>query len=285
MSVCVCVCDGEGQIGFLSSTEEELEEHNKHEKRIEKMLNSKQISDNESADSIAKCLSNKNESESSTKKADNEDTNSVEIEIDDDKGYMSLADNYTKDYPKNAVYQKRKDSDTLLRIDPRIVKIPKLGPLVFWIPAMEFVSEGKHSLFCTRFFFVPACATEGRIESVQIQRLFERVRLHDFGVLFAVLTRVNSQFEPLMIDVNNQFDTQLIFDVVVAELDHLLEFPSRIDMQKRKWRLGWIERFERQVRHDRRVLAHGVEHDGLLKFRSHLSNNVDALGFQLLKVR
>ncbi|MEO6254439.1 MAG: phage baseplate assembly protein V [Ferruginibacter sp.] len=38
------------------------------------------------------------------------------IEIDDDKGYMSLADNYTKDYPKNAVYQKRKDSDTIMEI-------------------------------------------------------------------------------------------------------------------------------------------------------------------------
>ncbi|MFZ1306229.1 MAG: phage baseplate assembly protein V [Ferruginibacter sp.] len=38
------------------------------------------------------------------------------IEIDDDKGYMSLADNYTKDYPKNAVYQKRKDSDTTMEI-------------------------------------------------------------------------------------------------------------------------------------------------------------------------
>jgi len=38
------------------------------------------------------------------------------IEIDDDKGYMSLADNYTKDYPKNAVYQKRKDADTTMEV-------------------------------------------------------------------------------------------------------------------------------------------------------------------------
>jgi uncharacterized protein involved in type VI secretion and phage assembly len=38
------------------------------------------------------------------------------LEIDDEAGYMSLADNYSKKTPKNIVYQKRKDSDTVMKI-------------------------------------------------------------------------------------------------------------------------------------------------------------------------
>ena len=45
-----------------------------------------------------------------------------------------------------------------------------------------------------------------------------------------------------------------------------------------------MERLHGQVHHDRRVLADGIEHHGVFKFRRHLAQNVNALGLQLLKV-
>jgi hypothetical protein len=40
----------------------------------------------------------------------------------------------------------------------------------------------------------------------------------------------------------------------------------------------------RQAKHDRRVLANGVQHDRLLKLRSDLAEDVDALGLEVLEV-
>ncbi|HYH14962.1 MAG TPA: phage baseplate assembly protein V [Flavisolibacter sp.] len=38
------------------------------------------------------------------------------LEVNDEEGYLSLADNYTKKTPKNIVYQKRKGSETVMKI-------------------------------------------------------------------------------------------------------------------------------------------------------------------------
>ena len=55
-------------------------------------------------------------------------------------------------------------------------------------------------------------------------------------------------------------------------------------MQKRKRRFRRIERLERQVQHHRAVLADRVEHHGPLALGDDFSHDVDALGFEALKM-
>jgi uncharacterized protein involved in type VI secretion and phage assembly len=38
------------------------------------------------------------------------------LEVDDDGGYLSIADNYAQKTPKNILYQKRKDADTVMKL-------------------------------------------------------------------------------------------------------------------------------------------------------------------------
>ena len=71
---------------------------------------------------------------------------------------------------------------------------------------------------------------------------------------------------------------------VVAELEHLVKLVAGVDMQERK-RDGSREKgFLRQAKHDRGVFADRVQHDRLLKFRSNLAEDVDALGFETLEM-
>ncbi len=92
-------------------------------------------------------------------------------------------------------------------------------------------------------------------------------------LLHAFLVGVDDQIDPVLLCVG------------VAELDHLLELPSRIDVEQRKWKLGRIEGLARQVSHHAGILADAVEHDRVVEFRRNLTDDVDALRFQLAQMR
>ena len=70
----------------------------------------------------------------------------------------------------------------------------------------------------------------------------------------------------------------------VAELDHLPEFPGRVDMQERKRRLGRIERLHGEVQQDRGILADRIEHHRLGERRGDLAENMDRLGFKAVEM-
>jgi len=70
----------------------------------------------------------------------------------------------------------------------------------------------------------------------------------------------------------------------VAEGDHVPEFPGGVDMQHREWQLARVEGLARQMQQHRRVLADGVEQHGTLELGRHLTEDVDALGLELLQV-
>ena len=56
-------------------------------------------------------------------------------------------------------------------------------------------------------------------------------------------------------------------------------------MQERKRQLAWIKSFQGQMQHHRGILADRVQHDRFLELGSDLTDNVDALGFKLFKMR
>jgi len=66
---------------------------------------------------------------------------------------------------------------------------------------------------------------------VNIQRLFERLRLHHVGIKTrAAPERIDSGSQGLLIGVNEQFKPKL-FDAAVAKGDHFTKFPRRVDVQ------------------------------------------------------
>jgi hypothetical protein len=136
-----------------------------------------------------------------------------------------------------------------------------------------------------RDFFVATRAAERRVEGVVIERLFERLRLHDVRVQRrTVAERVDIHLDARGVDVDKEIEPESLGGFV-AKRDHLTELPGRIDVQKRKGRLRRKERLDRQVQHHRAVLADGIEHDGPLALGHHLAHDVDALGLETLEMR
>ena len=77
----------------------------------------------------------------------------------------------------------------------------------------------------------------------------------------------------------------VFFRLRVAERDHLVELPRRVDVQERKRRFLRIERLEREMHHDRAVLADGIEHHRLFTLGRHLADDVDGLRLERIEMR
>jgi hypothetical protein len=67
---------------------------------------------------------------------------------------------------------------------------------------------------------------------------------------------------------------------LVAEADHFLELPARVDVQQRERDASREERLAGKVQQDRRVLADRVHQQGLRELRGHLAHDVDAFGLE-----
>ena len=179
----------------------------------------------------------------------------------------------------------REDADALPLLDLRVVEVPELGPLVLRIPAVVFVPEGKHPLLGPRLLLVAAGPAEGGVEAVFVEGLPQALRLHDVGVdLAAVREGVDPLGPPLLVDMDDELEAELLGDVLVAELVHVAELPRRVDVHEREGGLGRKEGLLREAHHDGRVLADRVKHDRVFKLGGHLADDVDALGLELTEM-
>src|SRR6185437_16686366 len=99
------------------------------------------------------------------------------------------------------------------------------------------ITERKDALLGAALFLVAARAAECGIETVFVERLFQRHGLHDLGMdRRAVRERADALRDAFLVDVHDQLEAQSLRSLV-AELDHLAEFPRRIDMEQRERRL------------------------------------------------
>ena len=179
----------------------------------------------------------------------------------------------------------REDADALALANLAVVDIPQLGALVFGIPRMVFVAEGVDAFFGTRLFFVTTGTAERGVELVFVERLLERVGLHDVGVdIAAVGERADALLHAFFVDVDDEIPAKLFADQLLAERDHLLELPGCVDVHQREGRLGRIKCLLGQPDHDGRVFADRVEHDRVVELGRNFADDVDALGFELLEV-
>ena len=143
---------------------------------------------------------------------------------------------------------------------------------------MLAVAEAEHALLRARLLLVAPRAAERRVETMLVERLAQRLRLHDVGVLArAVGDRVHAGREAFLIEVDQEVEPEFLRDILVAEPVHVAELPGRVDVEERERRLRRVERLHREVQEHRRVLADRVEEDGLLEAGGDLAEDVDRL--------
>src|SRR6185437_11636447 len=96
--------------------------------------------------------------------------------------------------------------------------------------------------------------------------------------------RIDAAVHAVPIDIFDEIQTEP-FHSLVAELDHLLELPRRVDVHQREGRLGGIEGLHRQMQHHAGILADGIEHHRIGELGRHLAHDVNALGLQAPEMR
>lgn len=77
----------------------------------------------------------------------------------------------------------------------------------------------------------------------------------------------------------------VFFHRFIAEANHFLKLPSRIDVEERERWFFRIKSLQGQMEHDRAVFADGIEHDGLFTLCRHFADDVNRFGFQVVKMR
>lgn len=149
---------------------------------------------------------------------------------------------------------------------------------------MELVAEGEDTLLGAALFLVASGTAEGRVEMVLVKSVEQRLRLHQVGVyLRAVRKRSHARLESLLVAFNDELPS-VFLGIPVAELQHLLEFPFRVDVHQGEGRFSRCESLFGQTHHDAAVFTDAIEHHGVFKFRSHFADDVDGLSLKFLEM-
>ena len=171
------------------------------------------------------------------------------------------------------------DADALALVNAGIVDVPEFGALVLGVPLMELVAEGEDALLGAALFFVAAGTSEGGIKLVLVEGIKEGLGLHEVGVyLRAVGEGAHTCLEGFFVAFDDEVPS-VVLGILVAEGDHLLEFPFGVDVHQGEGHFAGREGFLGEAHHNAGILANAIEHDGILKFGSHFANDIDGLCF------
>jgi hypothetical protein len=91
--------------------------------------------------------------------------------------------------------------------------------------------------------------------------------------------RPDAALDAVLVDVDDEIEAEALRHLV-AEGDHLLELPRRIDVKERERQLGGVERLQREMEHHAGVLADRIEHHRVGELGDDLSDDRDRLGFE-----
>ena len=164
-----------------------------------------------------------------------------------------------------------------------LIELPELRSLRFGIPLPERVAEGEDSLLGPCLVLVAACATEGGVEPVRIDRIEQRGRLQ------AIARRARARVsDPTLIDGvlharHNQSGT-FGLDLCVPVFEDLGEVVPGVHVEDGEGDLSRLERLGGQMQENRRVLAPAEEQDGAFRFGRHLADDEDGQGLQEIEV-
>ena len=117
-----------------------------------------------------------------------------------------------------------------------------------------------------------------------VESVLQRLGLHDVGVLAAAVgERGDAGGAAFLVGVDDEVQLELLGDPV-PEGDHVPELPRRVDVQEGERESPGVEGLAGEVQEHGRVLADRIEQHRTLELRSHLADDVDAFGFELLQV-
>ena len=167
---------------------------------------------------------------------------------------------------------KGKRAQVFAGVDPALVELPELGPLLARVPLAEGVAERQDALLGPCLVLVTTRATEGRVELVFVDRVEQRDRLesvaHAHGTRVGDATPVDG-----VLDLGDEKPSAELGDVVVAVLEDLGEVLTSVDVQDRKGQVLGGERLGGQVQQHGRVLAPREEQHRALALGHHLAQD------------
>src|SRR3954453_16332876 len=179
----------------------------------------------------------------------------------------------------------REHTDVLALADARVVEVPQLGALCARVPLAEVVAEAEDALLRARPLLVAARAAHRGVEAVRLDRIEERRRLQ----LVARRARSRLLLYAALVDrlLHARDDEPLaeFRDAAVAELDHLGEVVTGVDVHDGKRELRGTERLLREPQQHDRVLAAREEKHRTLSLRGDLPHDVDRLRLELVEMR
>ncbi len=150
---------------------------------------------------------------------------------------------------------------------------------------MPGIAEREDPLLCPAFLLVAPRPADRRVEPVLVERLLQRLGLHDLRVQCrSGGDWVDAAVEPLLVDMHDQVEAEPLRGCV-AERDHLAEFPGGVDVQQREGRLRRIERLQREVQQNARILADRVHQHRVAKLGRDLAQDRDRLRLQPSQMR
>ena len=95
--------------------------------------------------------------------------------------------------------------------------------------------------------------------------------------------RADAPGQAVLVGVDDEIEAELL-GALIAERDHLLELPRRVDVHQRERQASRCEGLQRQMQEHRRILADRIEHHRVLGLGDRLPHDVNALGFETLQV-
>ena len=144
-------------------------------------------------------------------------------------------------------------------------------------------TKGEYAFLGAALFLIAPGAAERRVETMFVERLLEPFGLPKIGVKPAMVERVDPLRERIGVAMDDQLHSRRGGSAITQRV-HGAKLPRRVDMEQRKGRRRRMEGLAREVEHHRAVLAHRVEHHGPLGLCDDLAEDVDALGFEPLKM-
>ncbi len=170
---------------------------------------------------------------------------------------MDSARTYSQDVELGPVRQ-GEDAHGFALADARVVEAPQLGPLIARVPAVRGRAVREDALLGAALLLVAPRAAERRVEAAPVEGLAQRLRLHHLGVdLAARRDGRNAARQAFFVDMDAQVEPEAARRLV-AEGDHLAEFPGGVDVQQRKGKRRGMERLQRDMQHRAGVLADGI---------------------------
>src|SRR5688572_13158350 len=135
----------------------------------------------------------------------------------------------------------REHPDRLAGIDPRVVEVPQLGPLIFGIPLTELVTEREEALLRARLLLVAAGTADGGIEAMMAQPGQKSLRFEEAAtILGAQVERIGAGGDGRLIAPDEEVGADLLH-APVPELVHLGKLIARVHVHQWKRDLARVE--------------------------------------------